>query len=353
MRTSLCLMSAVLLLAAGSAAGLVMVMPMMPIEEAVAAADLIVHVSSVQQGDKQTLEAKLPEDLGVQSDTVVRYTAKVEKVLGGRDAGKAGDLKEVTFLAEAPGKPQNNLKQLPPGAGARPVRPPVNYRGQTYPHLANNGQYVLLLRKLPDGKGYFLPSDMAHWRGASEPYVKQIERIGDVEKWTWGKADASGLQVAILPRTDNVPLNGDRAVVNVSVVVRNSGDKPVRFSVHPRHKPLMIVAMDAEGGVVQANPYENSPVYGMMYQRLPAHMQEELAPGQMAFLGTTGLSANGVIVQLPLKEGDWKFYAVFQGSDDDGGRAWTGEVRSKPLELPVKQLSRRGAEPNELPVLRK
>jgi hypothetical protein len=272
------------------------------------------------------------------------YIAKIESVLGGAEAkGLTGQDKEptLTFLSEQPKAEPGKIRPIRPPVrgGVRPM-PPVP--GRITPRFVAGRKYVLILQALADSEAYLLPSRPGYYRMASDSLIAQARKLANVEQWSWGRADEAGLQAAVLPRQEHLPSYQGRAAVNLLAVVRNTGDKPVRFSLHPRNKPIHLLAINAEGTVVQGDPYTGRLAsYNPGLVNQPKYIQHELGPGEMAFVGLNGLSGWGFQTQMDLPEGKWKLHVILRGKDDDGGRLWTGEIRSKGVEVKVQPRKQR------------
>ncbi len=316
-----------------------------PLPQLLANADLVVVVNGgdVEKGKAEERALKLPGQDAPVKVKFTAYTAKVASILGGAKAkALAGEGRTPTVVFLCP-QPEVRVNAIRP---ARPVRggprPLPGVPGRTIPSFVGGRKYLLILQALSGSESYLLPTSPDHFRMANDETIEQARKLADIGAWSWGRADDAGLQVAVLPRQEQLPSYRGRAALNLLVVVRNTGDKPVRFSLHPRNKPLHLLAINAEGTVVEADPYRGRLAsYNPGLVNQPKYIQHELEPGQLAFIGLNGLSGWGFQTQVALAEGKWKLHAVFRGKDDDGGRLWTGEVRSKGVDVEVRKPKQR------------
>ena len=206
----------------------------------------------------------------------------------------------------------------------------------------NDGiDYVFVLLEIPGRKELLLPVGFDYSRMASLEYVEQLQMLLKARDWAWGKADESGLQLALVLNQAQITLRqsprfGRYAQINVAVVLRNTGEKPILVDLHPERKPIRIGAMDNEGKVVETSPYEGCAASYLERTPWPTQIRHELRPGEMAVLSASGLARHGVNIQLEgVEKGTWSLYAVFEGKKSADGLVWTGRIQSEAAKASV------------------
>ena len=320
-------------------------MPLFPLPGLAAQSDLIVQVRVVRTGDPADRELALPElNFGgrpIEAKPAVAHVrtdqVKIEKIY--HDATgklKEGDEIEVTLRVRPPEPPQP--------AGGPVMR--VTGGGMFYAELAADQSYVLLLRSMGEGKGYYIPP---YFKCAC-PAGSVKDQLGpnaldvlDVEKWNWGKADELGLQIGI-PEVDATP---GRPAPQVFVAVRNKSDKLLALTLDSDLKPLSLK-------VTTSAPDEKAVPLPDLYAQVkpePRKQPVALKPGQMVVVSTYGVGVLGTPLPGPLPPGQYKVtvtYAVAQGQlpkpsvpdsekiDAPNAKLWAGKIESAPAGFEVK-----------------
>ena len=318
---------------------------LIPLPGLVAQSDLIVQVKLVKAGDPAKKEVVLPElNFGgrppaPKPETVlVRLDkVKIEKIY--RDTTgklKEGDEIDVTVRARPPEPPQ-------PAGG--PVRM-VTGGGMFYPELAAGQSYVLLLRSMGEGKGYYIP---AYFRcvtkadAVNASFEPNATELLDVEKWNWGKADESGLQIGI-PMVDARP---NLQAPQVFVAARNKSDKPITLTLDSDLKPLSF-KVTASAPDEKAVPLPD--VYIQVKSDPRTKQPVELKPGQVVIITAYGAGPFATPLSGSLMPGHYKAivaYTVDTGklpkpsapsaekNDTPPVKYWTGKVESAPVLFDV------------------
>ncbi|MFP4353509.1 MAG: hypothetical protein ACLFUJ_00180 [Phycisphaerae bacterium] len=297
----------------------------MHVPMALAEAELVFVVDGDDVKSTETVKRNVPVPGSVENGehNCQTFTTDKIEILGGKRA-EAMKGKTLQFISPAISQANRRNRRL--------YFRPVSFRpGQ---------KYLVVLQKIENVDELFLPVDGVHFRPANDRTIAEAKLMVNPERWSWGRSDDSGLQLGLIIRQPEVRIykvaGQDRqfASLNVMVMLRNTGDKPVRLSLHPDQKPIKLLAMDDEGTVVEASPYAGKKQISLAYGSvLPKYIQHELAPGEFTCLGPMGLSPYGMAVQIPVKAGKWKLFAIFDGKDTDGGRLWTGEIRSQGVDI--------------------
>ena len=262
------------------------------------------------------------------------------------DADRMNDTRKTVAVLTRANPPQPKPK---PG---QPVvrRPVLSSRGRYNAKLKVGASYVLLLKKMPDRKEFYLVPMAPYVQTATKATVDRVRKIGNVDAWPWGKADGRGLQVAVFQSSavgrgsgGSLYAYNGKVYISVMVALRNAGAKPISMDLNPEHKAIQIEAVDSKGAIVQGDPYKNM---GNRTRPGPSHVQT-LAPGQVKFIGPTGLAAyGGVRTQMSLPTGPHKVHAVFALPPNPDAKAnWSGSIRSGATTIEVKQRPTRTQRP--------
>ena len=131
---------------------------------------------------------------------------------------------------------------------------------------------------------------------------------------------------ATIPRREPLYLHG-------LIALRNVSDKPITFTIDPDQKPFSVEATDASGKTAQSEFYAHA-------RRLTPGSSPHvvIAPGQIVFLGPSGVSDIALGFHMDLSAGQWKLRARYRVDSAPAGGIplWTGSIESAPAPLEVR-----------------
>ncbi len=257
------------------------------------------------------------------------------------------------------------IKATAPAAPPPQPGPPLFVAdGPFYPMLQAGQSYLLILRSLGEGKGYYLPG----YFKCVTPAGQIDARLGagaadllDIEKWGWGPPDPGGLQIAVLVHQPIIALagrntrTGQRVTsLQVMIALRNTSDKKLTLTADGALRPLGLELESADGKKLPDQP----ELYANLAQPDPRSKPPvEVAPRQVVFLTPYGPGGFYCHMQTALPAGKFKATATYAVDKDklpkapnaDGAAPkpgegdadkpapsfWTGTVRSGPKAFEV------------------
>ncbi len=170
--------------------------------------------------------------------------------------------------------------------------------GPNYPKFKAGNSYMMVLNKLPGRTEYYLPSYFMNFKAATDPMVKEVEKLADMDSWPWGKSQ-SGLQLAcmVISAYELGGEAGKDASVYACLAVRNVSDKPLAVNLYDDDKCLQITAT-SDAGAFSTDFYN-------FKSRQPTEFDADntvvVKPGGIIFIGPTGPADHGLGFQMPLR----------------------------------------------------
>jgi len=315
-------------------------MAMIPLEPTVLNSDLVIVGKVTAGGDAKEMTVTLPGMKTATKRWMRSATLQVTDIILDADKSNKGR-KTLTVLtiSSPPKKPQAKPAVPPAGPGKPVLVPRISSRRRFGVQLKVGTSYVLLLKKLAGRKEYYFAPMPPHYQLASPAIVGRVRKIANVDAWPWGKADAAGLQVALMPSAaygrgtaGQYYCQGGKVYLSMLVALRNTGAKPIRVDTGPSNKPIQVEAVDDNGARVQGDPYKNVRIR----TRAGHSYVITLAPGRMKLIGLAGASPYGVRVQVPLKPGRHNVQVAFAVPRDNGTAGdWGGAIRSAATTITV------------------
>lgn len=320
-----------------------------PLPSLVAQSELIVIVKVIKTDEPAEMEAVVPAmDFGggvreAEKKSGHFRKSSVEVVKIHRDtSGKvaAGQKLEVITFAQPPRQADAPLLFVADG--------PMEI------DLKAGQSYMLMLRRRPDVDGYYLSNYGKCYSPAEgiERRLPGFEMYVDIEKWGWGKADKTGLQIAVIVNEPTWAMMATdtrtrerRTNVQYMVALRNTGKETVSVPVTPSAKPLGLTIRTAAGKEVTDLP----PLYVPMRQvKPPAKPPIAIAPGQIVFVTAYGQGAYWNYLSTKLAAGTYTLTASYQWTgkpkpeaanakpDEQAAETWSGHIESAPTQVDVK-----------------
>ena len=197
---------------------------------------------------------------------------------------------------------------------------------------------MMVLNKLPGRTEYYLPSYFMNFKAATDPMVKEVEKLADMDSWPWGKSQ-SGLQLAcmVISAYELGGEAGKDASVYACLAVRNVSDKPLAVNLYDDDKCLQITAT-SDAGTFSTDFYN-------FKSRQPTEFDADntvvVKPGGIIFIGPTGPADHGLGFQMPLRLGSMTSTPPTPRlAKAKGKTAWrSGKARSTPSRYPRRSTS--------------
>jgi len=342
--------TASLLAAAGAACLAAAAQAMMidiPLPCLVAESDLVAVVSVTEAGPPAEMTLKVPDQARPAKGWFQRFKGTVTRTL--RDAAAATAAPAETAPAAPTAEPRTIEWLAPCAEPAKPGAPVLHVAdGPAWPDLKVGTAYVLILRRLPDRREYFLPAYPKNFRTAVEKNVAEVEAFADVDAWPWGE-ETGGLRVALVPSSPTATLYPARTgtptvQVQVTVALRNTTAGPLAVNLYEwdRHLTVYVVAVD--GAAVKYDMYSYLEQSRKRKQPFGPDAVEVIPAGEMLLIGPAGATKYGLGLHLPLTAGKWNIQAAYEtnrkGAAKGGQPLWTGKVVSASAQIEVRPARR-------------
>ena len=309
-----------------------------PLPKIVLDSDLIVIAKVSANAEKAEKEAQIPGMKQPIKRWFQESELTIEKVLRDRQGAVGAAEKQqkvsVTSWAAAPQKPGLMIHMAD---------------GPAYPNLQVGQRYLLVLKKMSNGKGYYLPPYPKNFALANQQNSKRVaemEKLAKIDDWGWGK-ERNGLQLALVPAQTKLNLmksrrgrNGPffwRIYVSTAFVVRNAtADKTLGVNLYPSDKCLSLKYKKPDGKV------QTSDLYAFLARSKVKPFGKEnvaiLKPGEVAMIAPYGPGGYGQPFDMETGPGEMIVQLGYESKRDatvDGVTVWKGKLSSQAVTLEV------------------
>jgi hypothetical protein len=303
-----------------------------PLPILVANSDMIIEVEIVKKDEPFFKEVLLPGYKKARWVWLREYEVVVKKELRrSHRAPESHAAKKITILTQA-AKPR-------PADGLRMVV----MDGPQYAKLMPGAKHVLVLKKMPKEKGFYLAPYSKNYPRADSPLAQQVAGAADVNKWGWG-GKREGLQIAVVLGRKRVWIQnqrgGPRSYIQYAVALRNNTGKAVVVNTYPVDKCLSLSLRSEDGNAIPVDIYAH--LRPERYGSFDPKYMKAIKPGEIVFVGPNGLAPYGLGHQAPLTAGTWALRATYKSTRKaqikDTGALWTGELTSEPSVLEAEEM---------------